>query len=155
MANETKIDSLPDAFERNARTIFDEYPTIMTKWESTRHGGRRLTIYKIDESGFDIAVQAETYGLYPYAGDWHGPAWDSGTSTEELCREFLGFVRSLLCEDSSLEVKYAGSRPFKWILSYPTEQGRESYEMGLFIVNYFGKRSSRIFRNRHLPPRYK
>lgn len=149
------MESLPEVFERYASELLSGDSRIRTKWESIKGNGKRLTIYKIDESGFDIVVDAETYGLYPYAGDWHGSAWDWGTSYDELCREFMGFVRTLLCEDSSLEVRYAGSWPYKWILSFPTEVGRESLETGLFFFNFVGKRSRRIFKNRHLPARYK
>ena len=148
------MDNLPILFERYARGILDEYTTIQAKWDSTNQGGRRLTIFKVDESGFDIMVDAETYGLIPYAGDWHGPAWESSVGTKDLCEQFMGFVRSLLCADSTLEVRYAGTWAFQWILTYPTEGGFESYETGIFFYNYFGKRRSRILQNQHLPPRY-
>ncbi len=148
-------DDLPTVFEHYAKELLAKQPQIQAKWEFTEDNGKRLTICKLDDLGFDVIVEAKISGLYPYAGDWHGPVWEMGANSEELCREFMGFVRSLLCEDSSLEVKYAGSWPYKWILSYPLLSGCESLETGLFLYNYFGRRSSRIFKNRHLPPRYR
>ena len=149
------MNNLPLAFEQHASEILASHPELRTKWEATKTGGRRLTIYKQDESGFDVVVDAETYGLYPYAGDWHGSAWDLNGNCEELCKGFMGFIRSLLCDDSRLKVSYAGSWPYKFVLTYPIEGGFESSETGLFFFDYFGKRTTRIFQNRHLPPRYK
>jgi hypothetical protein len=149
------MNNLPMVFEQYASEILARHPEVRAKWEVTKTGGRRLMIYKQDESGFDVIVDAETHGLYPYADEWHGPAWDLNGNCEELCQEFMGFIRSLLCEDSRLEVSYAGSRPYKFVLTFPTEGGFESSETGLFFFDYFGKRSARIFQNRHLPPRYK
>lgn len=142
------------AFEEYASQILSRHPEVQAKWEASRGGGRRLTIFKKDESGFDVVIDAEDYGLYPYAGEWHGPAWDLNGSCEDLCVEFMGFVRSLLCQDSKLEVFYAGSSPVKFVLTFPTEVGEESLETGRFFFNYFGKRSSKAFQNRHLPVRY-
>jgi hypothetical protein len=141
--------------EQYASEILLSHPEVRAKWEVTKTGGKRLTIYKQDESGFDVVVDAETYGLYPYAGDWHGPAWDLNGDCEVLCQEFMGFIRSLLCEDSRLEVSYAGAWPYKFVLTFPAEGGLESSETGLFFFKYFGKRSTGIFLNRHLPARYK
>ena len=78
-------------FEQYASEILLSHPEVRVKWEVTKTGGKRLTIYKQDESGFDVVVDAETYGLYPYAGDWHGPAWDLSGDCEVLCQEFMGF----------------------------------------------------------------
>lgn len=152
------MEDLPSEFERYAKRLLAGYPEVSTKWDSLAHDGKHLTIFRKDESGFDVVVEAYTYGLYPYAGDWHGPAWELVSKEEtcgELCEQFMGFVRSLLCEDSQLEVRYAGSWPYKWRLTYPTEDGFKTEETGLFIFNYFGARSQRIFQNHHLPTRYK
>lgn len=152
------MEDLPTEFERFAKRLTAQHPELSIKWESIARSGKRLTIFKKDESGFDVVVEAEPYGLYPYAGDWHGPAWDLISKEEtygELCEQFMGFIRSLLCEDSQLEVRYAGSWPYRWLLTYPTEDGFKTEETGLFIFNYFGARSRRVLQNHHLPPRYK
>lgn len=66
------IEDLPIVFERYAKEILNQYPKISTKWESPSDRKKRLTIFKKDESGFDVIIEAETYGLYPFAGEWHG-----------------------------------------------------------------------------------
>ncbi|MFB3897695.1 MAG: hypothetical protein ACE14V_15490 [bacterium] len=152
------MNNLPKIFENCAKSILEKYPNIQTKWDDNGTKRSRLTIYKQDENGFDIIVEAETYGLYPFAGGWHGAPWEIGptdTTPEKLCEQFMGFIRSLLCTDAMLEVKYASGFSYKWILTYPTEQGIESEVTGLLFYNYFGKRTNRIFQNQHLPPRYK
>ena len=152
------MDDLPTEFERYAKRLLAQYPEISTKWGWLANNGKRLTIFKQEELGFDVAVEARTDGLYPYAGGWHGPPWEVNSQQEtyeHMCEQFMGFIRSLLCEDSQLEVRYAGSWPYKWRLTYPTEDGFMTEETGLFIFNYFGARSRRIFQNHHFPPRYK
>lgn len=108
-----------------------------------------------DETGFDVVVEAETYGLYPFAGDWHGPPWEMTETSEVLCKEFMGFILALLCEDSMFEVRYAGKKPYEWILTYPTGNGLHSFETGGFPFNFFGEKSTRPYKNCHLPARYK
>ena len=152
------MEHLPTIFEKYAKETLASSPEIEAKWEIRDSGDKKiLTIKKQHSLGFDVVVECETYGLYPYAGEWHGPAWELGSSDEtflDLCEQFMGFIRSLLCEDSKLEVRYAGSKPYKWILTYPTEEGAEFLETGLFFYNYFGNKSSKVFQNRHLSRRY-
>ena len=124
--------------------------------------GRELFIPKQDLSGFDVIVQAETYGLYPFAGEWHGAPWELSPNghrprdqqIEELCVQFLGFIQTLLSADSILEVHYTGRLPFRWVLEYETELGPEAETCGLLVYNYFGKKRMEILQNRHLPGRY-
>ena len=67
------MEDLPLMFERCARQILSGYPELRTQWKDLNGKGKQLTICKKDETGFDVVVQAETYGLYPFAGDWYGP----------------------------------------------------------------------------------
>lgn len=148
---------LPTYFESYVNKLLSQSPGLSFKWDNEAGPKKRLTIFKEDETGYDVVVEAETYGLYPYAGDWHGPAWEVNKDEEgfeSLCQEFMGFIRSLLCADSKLEVLYAGSKPFKWRLTYPTTDGPEFQEVGLLFFNHFGRRRTKVYRNKHLPKRY-
>ncbi len=149
---------LPTIFEDYARDLLAVCPEISTEWEVEDGGDKKkLTIKKQDSSGFDIVVQCETYGLFPFAGEWHGPAWELWPGDEtliDLCEQFMGFVRTLLSKEASLEVRYSGGKPYKWVLSYETEEGHEDQEAGLFLYNYFGVKTSQVFQNNILPPRY-
>jgi hypothetical protein len=71
----------------------------------------------------------------------------------EIAEDCLGFVRSLLCSDSSLQVFYSNGRPYRWVLTYPLEGRRVSDRTGLLVFNYFGRRNVRTFQNQQLPPR--
>ena len=150
--------ALVEAFETRARAVLVGYPQLAHRWEDIdKWRGRRLSIPKAEESGFDVSVAAYPNGLYAYAGPWHSPAWDGcapGESVDAMCEEFLGFLRTLLCEDAALAVDYAGGSPYRMRLHYQTEQGGESSVTGQLFFNYFGKRSQKFFRNRHLPRRY-
>jgi hypothetical protein len=155
--------SIPEVFEERARAVLADHSQLNPSWSAISEGeGRELVIPKQEDSGFDVVVWAETYGLHVFADDWHSGPWEPVPSdprplTEQvfqLCDEFLGFVRTLLSEDASLAVHYARGRPFRWVLTYETESGPESETCALIIFNYFGSRSVRTFRNRHLPRRY-
>jgi hypothetical protein len=148
--------SLPDTFFEAAQRVISSHPTLAHEWTSEPSGKRTLKFPASIPSGFDVVIQAETYGLYPYAGDWHGAPWDANTpkmSLAEICEDCLGFVRSLLCADSLLKVCYSNERPYRWVLSY-LFGGRQVHDRtGLIVFNYFGRRSTRTFQNEYLPPR--
>ena len=148
---------LPTSFEDFARKKLATSPHISCDWETLNNGDkRRLVIKRQKDNGFDIAVECETYGLYPFAGEWHGPAWDwfQEESLEEFFEEFMGFIRTLLSKDAMLEVRYSGNKPYKWCLTYETEQGQEKLETGRIFYNYFGSKSTQVFQNDQLPQRY-
>ena|SRR5688572_12189461 len=148
--------SLPDTFFEMAQQVIARHPTLQHEWTSEASGKRTLKVSAASPTGFDVTIEAETYGLYPYAGEWHGAPWDSSMprmSFAEICEDCLAFVRSLLCSDSSLQVFYSNERPYRWVLSYPFEGQRVSDRTGLLVFNYFGRRSVRTFQNEQLPPR--
>jgi hypothetical protein len=148
--------SLPDTFFRMAKAVLDGNPQISHQWSSGHRGKRTLSIPKADDRGFDVTIECETYGLYPFADGWHGAPWDINTpkmSVEEICQDCLGFVRSLLCADAKLTVHYSNNRPFRWVLTYPFGGRPVSDRAGLFLFNYFGRRTTGEFQNHHLPRR--
>ena len=150
--------SLPDTFFRMASAKLSDYPSIKTRWSGPERDGKRiLLIPKADDRGFDVTIECETYGLYPFANGWHGAPWDaphdSKTTAEEICEDCLGFLRSVLCPDATLTVWYTAGKPYKWILSYPWGDTRLNDETGSLFYNYLGRRESRMFHNRHLPSR--
>jgi hypothetical protein len=149
---------LPEAFFALASARLRESPQVVHHWSDPAADGKRvLEVPSSGESGFLVRVECETYGLYVYADGWHGSPFECGpvTETPEATAEnCLGFVRSLLCADSSLVVFYAGNRPYRWVLSYATDGGDEREETGLLVYNYFGPKSKRVLQNEHLPPRH-
>ena len=122
--------TIPEVFERHARAILAAHPELKPRWSASSNGdGRELFIPKRDSSGFDVTVRAETYGLYPLAGGWHGAPWEPARDdprpldpqVDELCVQFLGFIRTLLSVDAILKVHYSRRRPYRWVLEYETE----------------------------------
>lgn len=148
--------NISEVFFEMAADRLSSHPSLQYRWEDGGRGKRILTIPKIDVTGFDIRIECESYGLYPFANGWHGAPWDMNTpnvTLEESCEECLGFIRSLLCPDSSLTILYSGEMPYKWILRYPTVRGPVNDETGLLLYNYFGRKHNIILINRHLPSR--
>jgi hypothetical protein len=155
--------TIPEVFEREARAAFAVHPNLSPRWSVISNGdGRQLLMPRRESSGFDVGVQAETYGLYPFAGEWAGAPWEPAPGDprpldqqiDDLCVQFLGFIRTLLSVDATFTVHYSAGQPYRWVLEYETELGRESEACGLFIYNYFGKRRVETLQNRHLPGRY-
>jgi hypothetical protein len=148
--------TFPETFFGMASTALAAHPDLKHEWSNGAMASRTLKIPKSDAEGFDVTIVCHSYGLYPYADDWHGAPWDvttPQTSLNEMCRDCLGFVRSLLCEDSSLTVSYTNGRPYRWVLRYPMGGKAIDDRMGLLLFNPFGRRSIRVFRNKHLPVR--
>ncbi len=146
---------LIDAFRAMAEPRLDA-ENIAHTWE-VLDAKTVLRVPAASPTGFDVQVDCETYGLYVYADAWHGAPFEVGpiTSTPQATAEnCLGFIRTLLSEDSSLLVTYAGAEPIRWRLSYATEAGEEQEETGLLIFNFLAPRSQRTLVNKHLPARH-
>ncbi len=149
---------LPDAFFELASVRLAESALVPHSWSDPATDGRRvLEVPAVAETGFSVRVECENSGLYVYAGEWHGSPFECRPPTatpEETAANCLGFVRTLLCSDSTLEVSYAGTRPYRWVLKYATDGGPAQEEMGLLVYNYFAAKATRVLQNNHLPPRH-
>ena len=151
-----RAETLPERFERAARRMLADEP-VQHHWAPCGPRRRRLVLPVQSAGGFEIAIEAEQYGLYAFAGDgWHSPAWDVTpvSGPDEVVGQCLGFVRTLLSTDAELEVRSAGGSPYRWTLRYKTESGPDTWTTGLLVFNYAGTRTTETFQNRVLPARY-
>ena len=140
-----------EAFRSAATSVLAENPAIPVEWLSNPVS---LRVFPSSETGFEVRLVCETYGLYPYAGEWHGAPWDVTVwEPESLSRVVNEFLRSVLSPDSALEVHYSNGKPFKWILLHCYEGQKVSEETGLLFFNWFGRRSLRRFQNEWMAPR--
>ena len=150
--------TLPVVFHALASNRLSEFPELSHAWSDSPASDRReLIIPAASADGFAVIVQCETYGLYVFADAWHGAPFECGPSTgtlEATAESCLGFVRTLLCADSHLRVFSAARSPYRWRLTYQTEEGSKTEETGSLFFNYFGTRSERLLQNRVLPARY-
>ena len=137
--------TLPDAFYALATSQLTEHPSLARTWTTPQLDRKlALEIPATSENGFTVRVECETYGLYVYADAWHGAPFECGpitTTPEATAENCLAFVRTLLCEDSNLEVHSSSGRPYRWVLTYSTEHGTESERMGLLVYNYVGRKA--------------
>jgi len=151
------VPSLPDIFCQLATERLAAHPSLVHRWSGPDSKGKRvLSVPKAEDSGFDVRIECEAYGLYPYADGWHGAPWDANapnTTLEAICNDCLGFLRSVVSPEAILTVMYAGAKPYKWILSYPWGEARTHDETGLLLFNYFARRQTRTLQNHHLPAR--
>jgi hypothetical protein len=146
-----------EAFRGVADPVLERYPELRFAWEShPKGGGYTSRVCKTANTGFDAGVEVQTYGLYPFAGEWHGSPWDittPGTTVRAMCGYALGLIRALLSSDMRLRVRYAGGRPYKWCMEVASPAGwRLHEETGLLFFRYWSARSDECFQNELLPP---
>jgi len=138
-----------ETFRRAVTAVLAETAAIRHEWTAAPLS---LRIHPSSESGFDVKLVCESYGIYPYAGGWHGAPWDDGVwSAEALTAQLQEFLRSVLSPAGELEVRYANRSPYRWILRYSFQRNRVADEAGLLLFNWFGKRTRQTFRNEWLP----
>ena len=151
------VPSLPEVFWQQANARFAGHPTLRHEWSGPDGKGKRvLFVPKSNDNGFDVRIECEAFGLYPYADGWHGAPWDvntPNTTLEAICDDCLGFLRSVVSPEAVLTVKYAGTKPYRWTLSYPWGEARTNDETGLLFFNYLARRQTRMLQNHHLPAR--
>jgi hypothetical protein len=145
----------PDTFFRVASTILERHPEVRHQWSfDEKKQNRKLIIPKVEDSGFDVGVNCETYGLYPWAGDWSGPCWDINTpktTLEEMSEEVLALLRILLSPESRLGILYRGNRKSKLILEFATPTGWHVHDKhGVNFLAWFGEKKTKVCQNSHL-----
>lgn len=146
---------LPVVFEKCAREWLARNQALPHEW-SIGPKKCRLIIPRADETGFTVEIEAETYGLHASADRWRSGAWEPVSrdeTLEDLCSQFLDFVRTLLRADAWLEMRYSGRSPCQWMMTYRLEHGTKSHSTGSLFFNYFGERSKKVLQNHHLPAR--
>ena len=147
------MELLTKTFFKRMTGFLEKYPQVHFEWTQNSEK-KNLKIFKSDESGFDIEINCESYGIYPAVDGWHGAPWDiTVMEPEDICDGCLEFIRSLLCSDSKLTIYYSNKKPYRWVLSYPFDGNIIDDETGLFFFNYFGRRTKSEFQNMVLPVR--
>jgi len=159
MADEKK---LTDIFLDVVKPVLARHPELSHALLINEKRPRaELIIHKQDESGFDVGIICESHGVYPWASNWHGGAWDATTpyaegNLQQTCENCLGFIRTLLSTDARLRVQYKAGQPCHWIVElFDGEHWKAQEESSLVIYNYFGKLTETIHQNRHFPSRRK
>jgi hypothetical protein len=147
---------LIETFSGSAKSFSAQFPFLNARLDAEPKRNRMvLTIPKQNAHGFDVALECETYGLYPTAGDWHGAPWDVTTpgSTEiSLVECAFGWMKGALSPTSRLRVLSASGRPYCWKLEYRDgEVWRLAEAVGLPLWRFWGSRSEQVFQNHHLP----
>jgi len=151
-----KWSELITAFSELAENFLGDHPSLQFAWKDEIEKRRRtLTVFKRDETGFDVGICCETYGLYPLAGDWHGTPWDittPKTTPSILAGDCIRWIHYALTPATRLRVKTSNGLPFKWLFEYQEiSDWQTDMETGLIFFNYFGKRDETLFQNHHLP----
>ena len=147
----------PDAFYRTASDVLARHPEIKHSWTFNEKKQRReLLIPKAEPTGFDVGVNCETYGLYPWAGDWVGAPWDVADPdpVEKRFEQVLALLRILISPESRLRRVSKGRIQAGVFVDFVTPTGWHGYlpDAGNLFA-WFGERKETIYQNFHLPRR--
>lgn len=147
---------LLEAFEQTARKYLASNQALAGLWWLERKGRHTdLSIASSPPGGFEVGAKCETYGLYPWAGQWRGAPWEPvKTSVEQLCEEYFGFVRALLSPDARLRLIYRRRHLQGAIVELRTSDGWRPFEKMRELVLPFGKKREALLQNRHLSSRF-
>jgi hypothetical protein len=99
---------------------------------------------------FDAGLVCESYGIYPWAGGWHGSPWDFGPqeSTQRTCHAAVAFLQHVISPSARLRVLARGGKPYRWLLEFRDGATWTLYEeTGSLVYNYLGRRSEQILAN--------
>jgi hypothetical protein len=109
----------------------------------------------VSANGFGIGAKCETYGLYPWAGEWQGVPWEPvDWSVDQLCNEYFGLVRMLLSRDARLRLRYRRNHLQAAVVELRTAGSWEQFEQEGRLVLPLGVAHDTIMQNDHLPPRF-
>jgi hypothetical protein len=141
------------ALKTQAVAALSDTPEVGHRW-SEEAETLTLEIPRIEPDGFDVAVTASKSEILVIAGRMHSH-FDWQSTAEEACIDALGLVRDLLSPGMRLVETSAGGRPYRWDLEvFDDGRWRLEESCGLLLYNYFGRRSTRVLQNTHLPSRF-
>jgi len=147
--------SLLESFEAKAQELLGA-SSLAGLWRLDRQRNSiNLTIAASSADGFDVGATCETYGLYPWAGDWRDDPWEPvHWSVGQLCDEYFGLVRMLVSRDARLRLVYRRNHLQAAVVELRTPEGWRLFEEERRIALPFGERRELFLQNDHLPPRF-
>ena len=145
----------PPAFFAYADELLRREPALSTTWSEDR---LTCTIYKTQESGFDIVIahepEAKLLSLGTdrgYHDHYHLDTFENETEGFEL---LMGIVRDLLAPAMRIVEVQAGGKARKWQLqSLIKGEWRTEGSTGLLLWNPLAKRTEVVYTNNTLPLR--
>jgi hypothetical protein len=141
-----------DALRAQGEAALQATPGLKHEWLSNENS-LVLRVPAISADGFDIELEANTDGLQLRCGGMHTPLVD-GPDPATAVRDALGLLRDLLSPAMQLRDMRAGGGAYRWFLEAASGAGwRVEYETGVLAWNFFGRRTQRVYCNRHLPAR--
>ena len=146
--------SLLDTFEAKGRALLGA-SSLTGLWRIERRAEDVKLQIAASAGGFDLGAKCETYGLYPWAGEWQGAPWEPvDWSVDQLCEEYFGLVRMLVSRDARLRLKYRRNRLQLVVVELRTPNGWQLFEQERRLVLPLGATREVLLQNDHLPPRF-
>lgn len=138
-------------FKKIATEFLESHPQLKYEWKEQDQGNIwGLSIFKIEENGFDVWLGFDGHDIYFSAGHvHHSEFWlNEKEPLESEIRKFLGFIRDLLSNKMRIIEKYAGKIAYKVLVqAWDGQKWKTEDTFGLLFFNYLGKRSEKIYQN--------
>jgi hypothetical protein len=133
-----------DRFRARIEEAIARSPGLRAEWSPD---GMMVTFPRGDDDGFDVLVEIGRDEAIV-----HGAGAHEHFSYAKEFEPALGFVRGLLSPGMRVRELRSGGSPYRWYVEVRRDgDWSVATENGLLFFNYFGKRSQRIYQNRHLP----
>ncbi|MDP1817281.1 MAG: hypothetical protein Q8K92_22685 [Leadbetterella sp.] len=148
--------TLLNTFDFMATKYLLKNPSFEIKYERINNS-IEMIIPKKSISGFDVGVTVQTYGMYPWAGAWHGAALEPMKEwlEEEVCSDFFGFLRTILSPDARLRYKLYRNNIKAAILEIREKNGNwKIHDKYSFFVIPFGDYKEVEHQNIHFTSRF-
>jgi hypothetical protein len=130
-----------------ASQVLEAFPDLTCTW----HDGA-LRIAASGGDGFEVELQPDSAGIIAFTGVGFHEHCESPAS--EAVQNALGMARDFLSPDMRIRELLSAARAYRWHLERRVEGGwATESQSGLLLWNYFGRRSERVYQNRHLPGR--
>lgn len=154
MSTENRNPALCRLFVAQVKLALSSRPEITHTWSIDADEDHCiLSIEGMGDSGYSITVEVWPDTISLSAEGFHSH-YDAFEPIDDFLAEFLGILRDMLSPAMRIRERLAGGSPYQWHLENLVD-GKWVTEStwGLFLWNWFGRRSERIYINTHLPPR--
>jgi hypothetical protein len=141
------VSAYVDELRTQSARVFAANPGVSYLWRDDA-----LVFPSSTADGFEIAIQPEAGGVVVFTDVGLHVHLDG--TPDQAVEDAFGLARDLLSPDMRIRELCASGRGYRWVLERRDSTGWHCEgRTGLFLWNYFGRRSERVYQNQHLPGR--
>lgn len=146
---------LCQAFVATAKDILQHHPDLMHTWSIDDDEDHCILVFpKLNNDGFDVTAEV-FFDQIIVSADGPHVHFDNLDKIDETVRQALGLIRDLLSPSMRVIELLSNNKAYKWKLELLKNNQWDCIEtVGIFLYNYFGVKSKKIYQNKTLPVRF-